>query len=272
VVAHAHGSHLGRRLAEGGHVSGLRRCAQAVGFYAWALVATGLAWSTALIGWLLDPVRGRLSDRVMRLWGRAMLAGCGIRVVVEGREHLGARTPRVLVANHASWLDPLVMAAVSATPPRFVLKQELRKVPFIGWHTWLTGHFLIDREDPRAGMALLEKAVERARRLGLSPMVFPEGTRSADGRLQALRGGAVQIAMAAGMDLQPFAILGTHDLMPRGASYPRRSGVVTVRVGPAIPSAGAKGGPGRRALTEAVRSALLGLGVPDGQAAAGPGR
>jgi 1-acyl-sn-glycerol-3-phosphate acyltransferase len=190
-------------------------------------------------------VRGRLSDRVLRLWARALLAGSGLSVEVVGREHLAPGTPRVLVANHGSWLDPLVMAVVSPGPLRFVLKHELRTVPFIGWHTWLTGHFLIDREDPRAGLELLQKAVVRARRFGLNPIVFAEGTRSNDGRLQALRGGAAQLAIAAEMDLQPVAILGTYDRMPRGASYPRKSGAILVRVGPPIPSAGAKGAPGR---------------------------
>jgi 1-acyl-sn-glycerol-3-phosphate acyltransferase len=151
-----------------------------------------------------------------------------------------------------------------------VLKHELRRVPFIGWHTWLTGHFLIDREDPRAGLELLQKAVERARRFGLNPIVFAEGTRSNDGRLQPLRGGAAQLAIAAQMDLQPIAILGTYDTMPRGASHPLRTGAIHVRVGPPIPSAGAKGAPGRRHLTESLRHALLALGVPDGAAPAAP--
>jgi 1-acyl-sn-glycerol-3-phosphate acyltransferase len=248
-------------------VRGLR----VAGFALWATVATGFAWFVGALAWLLDPVRGRLADRVLRLWARALLAGCGLRVVVEGAEHLAPDTPRVLVANHASWLDPLVMGVVSPGPLRFVLKHELRRVPFIGWHTALAGHFLIDREDPRRGLELLERAVRRARAHRLNPVVFAEGTRSRDGRLQPLRGGAAQLAMAAGMDLQPIAILGTHDLMPRGAPAPRRAGAIAVRVGPAIPSAGAKGGPGRRALTDAVRHALLGLGVPDGAAEPPPG-
>lgn len=235
---------------------------RALGFAVWAVTVTGLAWATGLVLWLFDPVRGRLSDLALRLWGRALVAGAGIRVVVEGREHLAPGTPRVLVANHASWLDPAVMAGVSPGPLRIVLKRQLLRVPFVGWHTWLTGHFLIDREDPRAGLELLHRAVERARRHRLSALVFPEGTRSADGRLADLRGGAAQLAMAAGLDLQPFAILGTHALMPRGAAFPRRAGTVIVRVGPAIPTAGLKGAPGRRALTEAIRSSLLALGVP----------
>ena len=83
---------------------------RAFGFAVWATLATGFAWYVALLAWLLDPVRGRLADRVLRLWARATLAGSGLRVVIEGREHLAPGTPRVLVANHASWGTPATAA------------------------------------------------------------------------------------------------------------------------------------------------------------------
>lgn len=242
---------------------------RALGFLCWAAGLSAAAWVLGLLGWLLDPVRHRLSDWVLRGWGRALLWGGGVRVVVEGREHLAPGTPRVLVCNHASWFDPPLLGAISPGPLRFVLKHELIHLPFVGWHAWLTGHFLIDRDDPRAGMALLERAVAYLRRNPVNAVVFPEGTRSPDGRLHPLRSGAVQLAMASGLDLQPLAIHGSFELWPKQSALPRRGGTITVRVGPAIPVAGAKGGPGRRALTEAVRTALLGLGLTPAPEGAG---
>lgn len=247
------------------------RALQGFGFLCWATALTAVCWVLGMLAWLLDPVKHRVADWVLRGWGRALLWGAGVRVVVEGRERLAPGTARVLVCNHASWFDPPLLGAVSPGPVRFVLKQELIRLPFVGWHAWLTGHFLIDRDDPRAGMALLERAVASLARNPVNAVVFPEGTRSADGRLGPLRGGAVQLAMASGLDLQPLAILGSFHLWPRQAALPRRGGTITVRVGPVIPVAGARGGPGRRALTEAVRSALLGLGVPAPSAAPAPG-
>lgn len=235
---------------------------RALGFWLVAVTVTLLAFCCSIVALLLDPVTHRLADWVLRAWGRALLAGSGIRLVVEGLEHTAPGTPRVLCANHGSWLDPPVLGAVSPGPLRFVLKRELIRLPFVGWHAFLTGHFLIDRTDPRAGLALLEKAVAYAQKRRVNPAVFPEGTRSRDGRLADLKGGAVQVAMAAGFDLQPVAILGSFDLMPRGAAFPRRCGTITVRFGPAIPVAGAVGGPGRRDLTARLRAALLALGVP----------
>jgi 1-acyl-sn-glycerol-3-phosphate acyltransferase len=236
---------------------------RALGFWLVAVTVTLLAFCCSIVALLLDPVTHRLADLVLRAWGRALIAGSGIRLVVEGLEHTAPGTPRVLCANHGSWLDPAVLGAVSPGPIRFVLKRELIRLPFVGWHAFLTGHFLIDRADPRAGLALLERAVAYAQKRRVNPAVFPEGTRSRDGRLADLKGGAVQIAMAAGFDLQPVAILGSFDLMPRGAAYPRRTGTITVRFGPAIPVAGAVGGPGRRALTRELRAALLSLGVAE---------
>lgn len=238
------------------------RALRGLGFLLWALGLTAACWVLGTVGWLLDPRRHRVADWVMRGWGRALLWGAGVRVVVEGREHLAPGTARVLVCNHASWFDPPLLGAVSPGPVRFVLKHELIHLPFIGWHAWLTGHFLIDREDPRAGMALLARAVAYMKRNPVNAVVFPEGTRSADGRLGPLRGGAVQLAMASGLDLQPMAVLGTFEIWPRQAALPRRGGTIRVRVGPPISVAGAQAGPGRRALTEAVRTALLSLGVP----------
>lgn len=238
---------------------------RALSFALVAFLVTGGAFCCSVVAWLLDPVGHRLADWVLRLWGRALVAGSGIRLVVEGREHVQGAGPRVLVANHGSWLDPAILGATSPGPLRFVLKRGLIALPFVGWHAWATGHFLIDRDDPRAGKALLDRAVAYARKRKVNPAVFPEGTRSPDGRLGPLKGGAVQVAMAAGFALQPIAILGSWERMPRGVPYPRRGGTVTVRFGPPIPVEGAVGGPGRRALTQQVREALVALGVPPGR-------
>jgi 1-acyl-sn-glycerol-3-phosphate acyltransferase len=235
---------------------------RAISFAVVGFLVTGLAFCCSVVAWILDPVGHRLADWVLRLWGRALVAGSGIHLVYEGLEHVRDGAPRVLCANHGSWLDPAVLGAASPGPVRFVLKRELIHLPFVGWHAFATGHFLIDRADPRAGLALLEKAVAYARRRRVNPAVFPEGTRSHDGLLGDLKGGAVQVAMATGFPLQPIAILGTYERMPRGAAFPRRGGEVIVRFGPPIPVEGHVGGPGRRALTQRLRAALLDLGVP----------
>jgi 1-acyl-sn-glycerol-3-phosphate acyltransferase len=114
---------------------------------------------------------------------------------------------------------------------------------------------------------MLKRAIARCGRHGLSPIVFPEGTRSADGRLQPLKPGAFQLAVDGGFPIHPIAILGTSRIMPKGALGPRRSGPVVVRVGEPIPVEGLRGSAGRKILSARVRDALLALGVPEGEVA-----
>jgi 1-acyl-sn-glycerol-3-phosphate acyltransferase len=170
----------------------------------------------------------------------------------------------MVVANHTSWLDPPALFVALPVQVRYVMKRELSRLPFLGWYVLLGGHFFLDRADPREGVEVLRRATERARRHRLVPTLFPEGTRSPDGRLAPFRTGAFQLAIAGGLDVQPVAILGAHEIFPKRARGPRRGGTVRVRVGETIPVEGLSGSAGRRVLGERVRAELLRLGVPDG--------
>jgi len=188
----------------------------------------------------------------------------GARLRVEGREHVDPHEARMLVANHASFLDPPAMLAAFPTNVRIVMKKELGRLPFIGWYARLARHFLLDRESARAGKEMLAEAVERAKEHTVQFLVFPEGTRSLDGRLQPLRAGTFQIAVQAHLPVQPVAISGTYAIMPKRSFGPRRRGDVVLRIGPPIATDDLEGSPGRKVLAERVREALLALGVPDG--------
>jgi 1-acyl-sn-glycerol-3-phosphate acyltransferase len=228
-----------------------------------APVVSGFTW---LLGFFLLSVspKGRASHWVLRVCSRCLLAVSRARLVVTGLEHLAPGEPRVIVANHTSYLDIPAICAAFPGQMRFVAKRALLTTPFVGWHLALTGHFLIDRDDPRAGLRLLQKAAERLRRDRLSALLFGEGTRSADGRLAPLKVGSFLLPLAAEVPIQPAAILGSHAMMPRGTLAPTRNGTIEVRFGPPVPTAGLAGGPGRKALAASVRKALLDLGVPEG--------
>lgn len=223
---------------------------------------TSLWFVIGLATLLPAPRSGRVSYVMFRLWAKGFLAGFGGGVTVEHAERISKSTPRLIVANHTSWLDPPALLAAMPSKLRFILKRELMSVPFVGWYTALAGHYLLDREDPRAAKALMEKAVRRIRRYGFSPIVYPEGTRSPDGTLAPFKPGAFQMALDAGIDVQPVAILESNAMMPRGANAPVRAGDMIIRVGEPIPTAGLEGSRGRRELAEKATAALLALGVP----------
>jgi 1-acyl-sn-glycerol-3-phosphate acyltransferase len=241
----------------GGPLAALRAACFGLVSFTW----TGLCFGVALLALCLAPRSGRAAHAVARLWAWGFLACFGGGIRVEHAERFAPRSPRLIVANHASWLDPPALLLAFPGQLRFVLKQELLSVPFIGWYARLAGHFLLDRANPREGKRVLEKAVGRARRHGLSPAVFPEGTRTRDGRLAPLKAGVFQLALEAGIAIQPVAILGSWDMMPRSAKAPRHAGEILLRVGEAIPVDGLAGSPGRRVLAERVERAFRDLGV-----------
>jgi 1-acyl-sn-glycerol-3-phosphate acyltransferase len=226
-----------------------------------AFLWTLISFVLAILALPFAPKSARAAHAVARVWAKGYIACFGGGLRVEHAERLDPNSIRMLVANHASYLDPPAIIAAFPGQVRFVLKRELLAVPFVGWYARLAGHFLLDRSNPREGKRVLERAVRRAQAHRLNPMVFPEGTRTHDGRLAPLKSGAFQLAIAAGIDVQPIAVLDTYEMLPRGAAAPRRSGTIRLRVGEPIPVAGLEGSAGRRAIAERVREALHALGV-----------
>lgn len=115
-------------------------------------------------------------------------------------------------------------------------KKELFYIPFMGWHLWSAGNFPIDRSDPRRTANSLRRVIDGVRG-GKSLAVFPEGTRTPDGRLQEFKHGAFKIAMRAGVPIVPVAIRGTFKLLPKTTLAPR-PGRVDVIIGMPIDTRG----------------------------------
>ncbi len=166
---------------------------------------------SAISGWLLGIVGG----------GR-----------IEGLEYVPREGPFILVANHRSLADPPILGwAVGHQVDRvvhFMAKQEMRSWPVLGWLAARTGVVFVrrgeaDRAAQRAALGLLAA--------GKPIAVFPEGTRSRDGRLGPIRPGAALLAMRSGAQLLPVGITGTQRLFPGHSRMPHRTRVL-VRIGP----------------------------------------
>lgn len=144
---------------------------------------------------------GRLQIRLARLWARIVLAGSGIRVRVEGLEQLDLNESYVFAANHASYMDTPVAFAMIPLQFRFLAKQGLFKIPFLGNHLSKAGHIPVMRDDPRSSVKTLQLAAETIQRKKISLLIFPEGGRSSDGKLQEFKEGSAYIAIKAGVPL-----------------------------------------------------------------------
>lgn len=180
-----------------------------------------------------DP---RAYDRITRRWAACILKVSGVRLRVEGLEHVRMDAPQIFLPNHQSWFDVFALITVIPKRYRFVGKKELEKIPVFG-RCWRTGgHISVDRKDRVAAIAALDAAGEVIRRDASSIIIFPEGTRSRDGRLLPFKKGGFMLALRTGVDIVPVAILGSRAILPKG-KWRIRSGPIIVRFGEPIASA-----------------------------------
>jgi 1-acyl-sn-glycerol-3-phosphate acyltransferase len=208
----------------------LRRTAGvAYGCYAIAMFAVLLfpAWLFVLI----SPWR-ESSARVTTAALRAFLKVAGWRVRVDGREHLREDAPRMLVANHTSYADIVVLMAALGTDYHFVAKAEVMSMPFFRTFLRKLGHFSFRRESPLERLEQAEK-IEEALRLGESVFVFPEGTFTAQSGVRPFHLGAFKAAIAAQREIVPIALDGTRRVLRDGAWLPR-PGRITITICPPI--------------------------------------
>ncbi|MCI0485191.1 MAG: 1-acyl-sn-glycerol-3-phosphate acyltransferase [Blastocatellia bacterium] len=194
--------------------------------YSWAPFANLLLYLyTAVLGTIALALAPFDRDRSVqhacaRLWCRLIALTAGARVRVYGKENIRADQTYVYMANHTSLID--IPALIGYLPFRFsmIAKKELLRMPFLGWYLRRAGHFPVDRSDARNAARDLRHVIEEVR-AGRSLAVFPEGTRSADGRLLEFKPGAFKIAVRAGVHIVPVTIRGAHECLPRGSLAPR---------------------------------------------------
>lgn len=178
------------------------------------------------------------------------LSGVRMRLV---RPELARKYPtNVFISNHISNLDPPALFAVL---PRIavILKKELSRIPLLGYVMELGSFIYVDRTEPDSRRKALGRAVETLKS-GISLMVFPEGTRSRDGKLLPFRPGPFTMAIESGAAVVPISVHGTRELMPKG-TLSIRPGRIAVVFHEPIPTAGMTAAD-RTALMERVRRVI----------------
>lgn len=146
---------------------------------------------------------------VARFWSWVILRLAGVRLTIEGREQVADPEARYYVGNHQSGLDiPILIAALRGNV-RFLAKDSLFRIPVMGWIMARYGFVSVDRKRPRTTLERVNRALRHGRRNPISLAVFPEGTRSRDGRLLPFRRGAMRIGRRSGLPIVPFSINGS---------------------------------------------------------------
>lgn len=176
-----------------------------------------------------------------------------VRIV--GREHIEPNVPYVMVANHLSLLDILVLFRLFRHF-KWVSKIENFRVPCIGWNMSLNGYIPLTRGDTRSIAAMMD-ACRRSLKQGNPLMMFPEGTRSKDGKLRPFKLGAFRLAREMSLPILPIVIEGTGDALPKaGFVLPPGKHPITIRVLPPIPPQSFEGLTAEQ-LTARVRGVFL---------------
>ena len=176
-------------------------------------------------------------DRAARGWAQNILWASKVRVEIEGLENLQTEEPQIVVANHQSWFDVFALAAHLPVRYRFVAKKELGGVPIFGKAWRSCGHVSVDRGNREAAIASLDQAWREIHEEKLTMVLFPEGTRSPDGRLKKFKKGAFVMAVQGQVPLVPVAVVGSRDVMPKGRMRVSR-GTITLRIGAPISTEG----------------------------------
>lgn len=186
--------------------------------YKWLVFIPILVASTLFFGSLAVLLTLVVSPRTAsRLcgdtWARLNSYLTPMLVQVKGRENIDPRQSYVIVSNHQSHYDVFVLYGWLGIDFKWVMKQELRKIPALGAACERIGHIYIDRRNRQAALASIEEAKERIIN-GTSVIFFAEGTRSRDGSLRRFKKGAFRMALDLNLPILPLTVDGTHKILP----------------------------------------------------------
>ncbi len=146
-------------------------------------------------------------------WGLKVIGFIsGVKLEVNGIDNVPDDQAVLFVGNHISFFDIIVTYPLMKRPTGYIAKKEIKKVPFLSWWMYFVNCIFLDRKDPRQGLKSVLEASEKIKN-GTSIFLFPEGTRSKDGKLAEFKDGGFKIATKAKAPIVPIGIQGTSDIL-----------------------------------------------------------
>lgn len=225
---------------------------------AWPLLAVLTMFTAIFTVCTVHWRNAEFVHKVQQFWSRSFFWLMFIPVSVDGAEHIEPNQSYVFVANHQSMFDVWLVYGWLPVIFKWLMKAELRKVPFVGTGCKAAGHIFIDRRNAKAAMESL-KEVEKQLVNGVCTVIFPEGTRSRDGQVGRFKRGAFQIAVDLGLPVIPLSLNGCFEVLPKGKPYVHRH-PVRMHIGQPIDLKqfkDAEGNADSNAAIEAVRNAVI---------------
>jgi 1-acyl-sn-glycerol-3-phosphate acyltransferase len=201
-----------------------------------------LIWAYTLILGTLSLVcslfdrNGRIQHKFARLWSRLVMKTILSPVKVTGIAGVDNSKPRVFAVTHASALDIPILYVHLPFQFRIVFKSELLAYPFVGWHLKRSGQVCINQQNPAASIGAVKSAL-RSLRQGMPLVIFPEGGRTRDGKVQPFLPGAFFLAIKAQAEIVPVALVDTFALLPMN-TYHIKCQPLEMRVGEPVSTVG----------------------------------
>lgn len=174
---------------------------------------------TAVFTMIFVPFRNaEFVHRVQQFWSRSFYRLMFLPVTVEGLEHIQPGQSYVFVSNHQSMFDVWLIYGWLPVIFKWLMKAELRRVPFVGIACKAAGHIFVDRKNPKAAMESMED-IKKQLKDGVCTVIFPEGTRTKDGQVGRFKRGAFQIALDLKLPIIPISLSGCYDVLPKGKPF-----------------------------------------------------
>ena len=172
----------------------------------------------------------RVPTLMMRTWGKFLLWVGGVKLHIEGLENADPHRPAIYMVNHTSAIDIPILVAALPVHLRFLFKNSLMWVPILGWSIYAMGMIPVDRSNKLKAAVSLRKAADRIRS-GFHVLIFPEGTRSRDGRLLPFKKGGFRLALTENVDIIPVTLRNSTEICGRN-SMVAKPGVVEMVIHP----------------------------------------
>ncbi|MBT5471890.1 MAG: 1-acyl-sn-glycerol-3-phosphate acyltransferase [Nitrospina sp.] len=184
----------------------------------WTLIISlSFALGTAAVIARIFDSSGDSSHNIARLWCRLLCRWNGVKVEITGLEHMLTDQPQIFVSNHQGYFDIFALSGYLPVQIRWVAKSSLFKIPFMGWAMTAAGYIPVTRTDRKKSYQAFIKTVEKVKE-GCSVIIFPEGTRSEDGKIGEFKKGSNLIASRSNSPMVPITIIGSGDIIKKGSA------------------------------------------------------
>ena len=196
------------------------------------IVMTLICGFSAIVAGIFNPY-SRVVYYLGHLWSRSILWIAGTRIIIEGLSNIDTEKQYVFIGNHQSHFDVLVVFSRIPLIMRFLTKKELFRIPVFGWALSATGMIKIDRADHEESVKSMNEALEVIRKNRVSLVVFPEGTRSSDGKMGQFKKGGFIMAIKGKIPVVPISISGSRFILPKH-SMRLKAGTIKMVIGKPI--------------------------------------